>query len=173
MPSPSRHSACRKSARGNALIEFTLLGIPIIFITISIVCVSLDMWQYHNLAYATDLTARRITLHGATCSANGNSCTITVASVASYFASQALALDQSQVNITLTDGSGPTTCIVGITCSSNLAQFPGASYNSVGSDVTVKATYILKDPLAMYWPPNRDAASDFTVAATSRQRIIF
>ena len=66
----------QKRRKGNALIEFTLLGIPLLFITISIVGASIDMWEFHNLAYASDATARYITMHGATCSQNGNTCSI-------------------------------------------------------------------------------------------------
>lgn len=163
----------RKSLRGNALIEFTLLGVPLLFMTIGIVAVSLDMWEYHNLAYSTEATARYIIVHGASCSANSNSCTIRVKDVSAFFESQSMALNRSQVIVTLTDGSGATTCNPVTACDTNTAQFPNATYNSVGSDVTVKATYILKNPLAMYWPPNRDPANDFTVGATSRQRILF
>jgi Flp pilus assembly protein TadG len=162
-----------KSRLGNALIEFVLVGVPIIFITISIVEVSIDMWEYHSLAYATEVTARYVTTHGATCSANGNSCTITIGNVATYFAAQALALDSSKVIVKITDGSGTTTCNPVNTCNSTATQFPNASYNSVGSDIKIVSTYILRNPLALYWPPDVDAAGTFTVGATSRQRIVF
>ena len=95
--------------RGNALIEFTLLGVPLLFITISIVAVSIDMWEFHNLAYSVEQTARYVTVHGATCTQNTNSCTITVGNVATYFKTQALALDPTQVIVMITDGSGTTT----------------------------------------------------------------
>lgn len=164
----------RNSRRaGNALIEFTLLGIPLLFTTTSIVAVSIDMWEYHCLAYASEATARYITMHGATCSQNSNSCTITVGNVATYFKSQALALDPAQVIVNITDGSGTTTCNPANSCTASATRFPNAGYNSIGSDVTVKATYILKNPIAMFWPPNFDPPADFTVGATSRQRILF
>jgi Flp pilus assembly protein TadG len=164
----------RKPRLGNALIEFTLIGIPIIFITISIVEVSLDMWEYHNLAYASEMTARYVTLHGATCSANGNSCTITVANVASFFATQAMALDAAKVIVKMTDGSGTTTCNPVNSCNSFTAtQFPNASYNSVGSDIVITATYVLRNPFVLYWPPYVDPPGTFKVGANSRQRILF
>lgn len=158
---------------GNSLIEFTLLGIPLLFITISLVAISVDMWEFHNLAFAAGETARYVTLHGKTCSQNGNSCTITVGNVATYFKGMALALDPGQTNLTLTDGSGSTSCNPVSTCTSSSTQFPNASYNSVGSDITIKATYTLKNPVALFWPPDTDKAGDFTVAAQSRQPILF
>ena len=159
--------------RGNALIEFTLLGVPLLFITISIVAVSIDMWEFHNLAYSVEQTARYVTVHGATCTQNTNSCTITVGNVATYFKTQALALDPTQVIVTITDGSGTTTCNPVNSCTGSATQFPNPANNSVGSDVTIKATYILKNPVVLFWPPDIDSPSDFTVGATSRQRIIF
>ena len=163
----------RKSRLGNSLIEFVLIGIPVIFITISIVEVSIDMWEYHCLAYATEVTARYITTHGATCSANGNTCTIKISDVATYFAAQAIALDAAKVIVKMTDGSGTTTCSPVNSCNSTATQFPSATYNSVGSDITIVSTYVLRNPLALYWPPNVDASGTFTVGATSRQRIVF
>jgi Flp pilus assembly protein TadG len=163
----------RNRRGGNALIEFSLLGVPLMFVTISVVSISIDMWEFHNLAFATDATARYISMHGATCSANSNSCTITVGNVANYFETVGMALMHSTAVLYLTDGSGTTTCNPVSTCTSSSTQFPNASYNSVGSDIKVKATYVLKSPFPMYWPPRDDPPSDFTVAATSRQRILF
>jgi Flp pilus assembly protein TadG len=158
---------------GQSLIEFALLGIPMMFMSISVVAISIDMWEYHNLAYATEMTARYITVHGASCSQNGNTCTIQVKDVAAFFAAQAMALNPGSVNVSLTDGSGTTTCNPVNTCNSTTTQFPSTSYNNVGQDVTVQATYVLKNPLPIYWPPRTDAAHDYTVGATSRQWIVF
>ena len=72
------------SRRGDSLIEFTLMGIPIIFITTSIVAMSLDMFEFHNLAYATAATARYISMHGV----NGSA--ITVGQIATYFENQGI-----------------------------------------------------------------------------------
>lgn len=169
----SLHPIRSGSRRGSALIEFTLLGIPILFTAISIVAVSIDMWEFHSLAYSTEATARYATTHGATCTANSNSCTITIGTLATFYSSQAIALDPAQVIVKFTDSSGTVTCNPVNTCYSNSTQFPAALYNSIGMDVKVTATYILKNPVTMFWPPNADPANDFTVGATSRQRILF
>lgn len=161
----------RKSRSGNTLIEFSLLGIPIVFITMTIVSVSIAMWQFHCLAYASEASAAYASVHGATCAQNGNSCSITIGNMATYFASQAIALPQSQVTVKFKDGSGTTTCNPLNSCTSSSTQFPLASYNSVGTDVTVTATYTLKNPIGMLWPST--SARNFTVGATSRQRILF
>jgi len=163
----------RRSRRGDALIEFSLLGIPMMFATISIVSTGIDMWEFHNLAFVSERTARYISMHGATCSQNGNSCTITVGNIATFFEAEGQALLSSSVIMALTDGSGTTTCNPVSSCTSTSATFPNTSYNSVGSNITVKATYTLKNPIAMLWPPDMSGSHDFTVAASSQQRILF
>jgi Flp pilus assembly protein TadG len=154
------------------MVEFALVGIPMVFITVSVIYVSIGMWQFHSLAYAAEMTARYVSVHGATCG-TPNSCTITVGNVASFFASQAMALDTSRVIVKMTDGGGTTTCSPLNNCTSTSTQFPNASHNRVGSDITISATYGIKSPLAMFWPPDVDWAHDYTVGAQSRQRIMF
>lgn len=161
------------SKRGSALIEFSMLGIPILFVSISIFHISVGMWQFQTLEYAATATARYVSLHGATCASNGNACTITVGNIASYFLAQAIALDGASATLTLTDGSGSTVCNPVNSCTSNSTQFPNSSYNTVGLDITVKATSRLTNPLIMYWPPNSFADGDFTLGAVSSQRIAF
>ncbi len=158
---------------GQSLIEFTLMGIPMVFVTISVVYVSIGMWQFHSLAYASEMTARYVSVHGATCAANGNTCTITVGNVATFFSTQAMALDTSKVIVKMKDNSGTTTCNPLNTCNTTSTQFPAASSNAVGSDITITATYGVKSPLAMFWPPDIDWAHDYTVGAQSKQRILF
>jgi hypothetical protein len=166
--------ARRQSARsGTALLEFTLLGIPMLCVTISIICVALDAWQLWSLSYAADSTARYISMHGATCAQNGNSCSITTGEVATYFENQASALSSGSVNVTLADGSGTTSCNPVSTCASGSAQFPASSANSVGSDVTVQATYQLTNPITMFWGSSRTVNNNYTVGAKSRVRIQF
>src|SRR5579863_5373707 len=94
--------------RGTAVIEFTLVGIPLIFLTISIIEASIAMWQYHSMMYANEIVARYAAMHGKGCTQNGNSCTITVGTVAKMIASQAPALDTSKLDVTLYTNSGNT-----------------------------------------------------------------
>jgi Flp pilus assembly protein TadG len=42
----------KRNGRGNATIEFTLVGIPLVFILISTIEMARGMWIYHTLAYA-------------------------------------------------------------------------------------------------------------------------
>jgi hypothetical protein len=140
----------------------------------SVVSGGIDMWQFFTLSYATAQTARFASLHGATCSANSNTCTITRAAVATYFESQALALSTSSTVMRITDGSGTVTCNPVTSCPSATSQFPAASHNAVGSNITVSATYPLSNPIFMFWPGAGEVnPATFTVGATSTQEILF
>ena len=162
------------SRRGSTLLEFSLVGIPQLFIVISVISAGINMWQFSSLAYASESTARYISVHGNTCSINGNSCLITIGNAASYFKSEAPALDVSKVIVKFTDGSGTTTtCNPLSTCTSSNTTFPNTTYNGVGQDVTVKATYQLVNPIILFWPPREDDVGTFVVGANSRQRILF
>ena len=156
------------SRRGDALIEFTLMGLPIIFITTSIVAMGLDMFEFHNLAYATDSTARYISMHGA----NGSA--ITVGNIATYFEGQGISLSSGVVNLSLTNSAGTVTpCNPVSSCEGSSTVFPDTSHNAEGTNITVSATYVLKNPIFLLWPPDTVPASDFTVGATSTQLIIY
>jgi Flp pilus assembly protein TadG len=160
--------------RGSALIEFTLVGIPVIFLTISVFSISIDMWEFHELPHAVEMTARYAATHGQGCSQSGNSCGLTVAMLASYFEAQNISLLPSLVNVTFTDGSGSIACAPLTDCESSTTAFPNAGYSAPGQDVTVYATYDLKNPVAMFWPSSPGSVwQTFTVGATSRQRILF
>jgi Flp pilus assembly protein TadG len=160
----------RSSRRGNALVEFAFVGVPMILLTVSTVSIALEMWQYSSLSYATEATARYVTTHGADCSQNGNSCTITVGNVATYFANQALGIGGSQVTLYLTDNSGTTTCSPPFTsCETSSTTFPASSANSVGSNITIKATFPVNSPMAMFWI----SSGSYTLGATSTQQIVF
>lgn len=164
----------QKKRRGSALLEFTLIGIPVIFISTSVMSASLDMWQFHNLAYGTQMTARYVAMHGRTCTQNGNACTMTVGNVASYFEGQALALDASKLNVKLQSLSETINCNPLDTCNSSATVFPNSSDNGVKFDIVVTATYPMTNPIALFWPGVGSVTpSTFNLFATSRQMIVF
>jgi Flp pilus assembly protein TadG len=171
---PPANPAKRRRRRGATLLEFTLLGIPAMFLCTSVLAASVDMWQFFTLSYAVAETARYASVHGATCSANSNSCTITRAQVASFFEGQSIALATANTILKLTDGSGTITCNPVTSCPSNTLQFPASGDNAVGSAIKVSATYPLTNPIFMLWPGSGHmAGASFTVGATSTQEILF
>ena len=168
---PVRISDPRK---GQSLLEFALIGIPLIFMITCVVTVAIDMWQYDNLVYSAQSTARYVAMHGRSCIQDGTSCTLTVADVASYFSSHALALDPRKASVTLQSATSSTVCNPLSSCSSNTSQFPQAVDNGINFDVTVKVTYPVTNPIAMFWPGGGVVGSSaFNLLGMSRQRIVF
>ena len=159
---------------GTGLIEFTLLTLPVIFMTLSILEMSLIGWKYHSMAYGVEVAARYACIHGRNCSKNGNSCTITVGNVANVIASQSPALDASQLNVTLTTHASSVSCNPLNSCFSNASQFPNSTDNGVGLDVTITATYLFRNPIPFAWAGQAGSTvGTFTLGATSRQSIVF
>jgi hypothetical protein len=141
---------------------------------VSVITLTTDMWQYDNLAYATQTTARYVAMHGRTCIQDGSSCALTVADVVSYFSSRGIALDSGKANVTLQSATTSTVCSPLSSCGSNAAQFPIASDNGVNFDVTVKVTYPVTNPFAMFWPGAGSVVfRPLNLYAVSRQRIVF
>jgi Flp pilus assembly protein TadG len=164
-----------KGKRGFALIEFTMIAVPVIFLTISVIEASLAMWQYHTMMYAVELAGRYVVTHGRGCTQNGNTCSLTTGNVANLIAAQAPALDSSKLSVTLTTSSGTvTTCSPVNTCFSNTTQFPSATDNGVNLDVIIGATYPISNPMPFFWPGSpASSTGTFTLGASSRQRILF
>jgi Flp pilus assembly protein TadG len=164
----------RRNERGNALIEFIFLGIPVIFITLSIIEASLAMWEFSSLSYTVSIATRFVVTHGRGCTKNGNTCSITVGNVANLLSSEAPALDPSKLNATLYTHATTTTCNPVNSCFSSTTQFPNSTDNGINLDVKIVATYPITNPLPMFWSGSGQVAgSGFTVSATSRQRILF
>lgn len=143
----------KKTLRGSALLEFTLMGVPMIFIWISIVQMSCGMWNYDVLQNAVKATGNYIAVHGADCSKSGNSCTINVGNVISTFQTYAIGLPSSAVSMTLTSASGTTVnCNPITTCSSSSTTWPPTADNAVGKDFKIRADYTWHTALAMIAP---------------------
>src|ERR1019366_4410055 len=153
--------------RGSALIEFTIAAVPVIFVTLSIIEMSLESWKFETMVYAIEVAARYACAHGRTCTKNGNACTITVGNVATVINTQAPSLNPALLNVTLATHSGTAaTCNPLNSCLSTATQFPSAIDNGVGYDITITATYPMHNPLPMMWFGNSSLAGhSFTLGA--------
>ena len=56
--------AQRNLEKGSSMVEFALVGIPLIFILISIFEISRGMWMYETVAHAVREGARYAAVHG-------------------------------------------------------------------------------------------------------------
>jgi len=167
----------KKRETGGNIVEFTMAGIPMIFLIYSTIQLSLAMWNYHTLAYSVNEGAHYAAVRGQGCSAGGNSCGGTVGTLARQIANAAVGIPSDQVNVTLTTASGQTqSCNPLSSCFSNSTAWPPATNNDnvPGKGVTVSARYLFPTALAMFWPGA--GASQFgaiTLPATSTQQILF
>jgi len=168
MPMPKRRS------KGSSLIEFTLVGIPLIFTIISIVEISRGMWAYHSLCYAVNEGTRFASTKGKGCSQGANTCGVTVGGMANQIANTA-GLDPADINVTFYSNSGNVPCNPVSACFSNATAWPPAGDNDPGMDIKIAGTYTFASALSMFWPGNGNAVSfgTFYFQAYSRQQIQF
>src|SRR5579871_6311110 len=107
----------RKShRRGQALVEFSLAAIPIIFLMISVEEMARGMWIYVTLAHAIKEGTRYGVVHGADCAQANSSCPVTVGQVASQIVHAGVGLDPAQFNVVLQTSSSSRTCAPLNTC---------------------------------------------------------
>jgi len=144
--------------RGSAMLEFTLTGIPLIFVWISIMQLGIGLWQYHTLQYAVKVTGAYIAVHGSDCSSSGNTCSIEIENAAQILNYYLDGLPTSSVNVTFNAlGSDHATVESTVTCTlnnclTNTTAWPPSGYNTPGTDIQVQATYQFNSALAMFWP---------------------
>jgi Flp pilus assembly protein TadG len=165
---------CKRRKRGFALVEFTVVTIPLIFITTSIIEMSLESWKFESMSFAIQAAARYACAHGRTCTKSGNTCTIRVQDVVSVITSQAPSLNTSLLNVSLVTSSATKTCNPISSCATDTTQFPNTTDNGVGSDIKITATYPMNNPLPFFWfGSGSQVGPNFTLGATTRQTIVY
>lgn len=147
---------------GTTLVEFTLVGIPMIFLLVSTFEVSRGMWTYHTLAYGVKEGTRYAAVHGQTCATAPNTCTVTVAQVAQVVSNAAAGLLPAQLTLTFTSLGGTFTCTVA-NCLTNNSVWPPAPGNAFGSDIEIDGTYPFQSAISMFWPGAGPGVSVATV----------
>jgi hypothetical protein len=148
----------RRQSGGNSLIEFTLVGIPLIFVLVSAFQMACSMWLYHTLSFAARVGTRYTIVHGVNCSRNGNSYCVTVSDVAGVIHAAAQGLDPNQMTVTLTPSLGSSTTdtlsnLMSSTYSST--AWPPTSplgANAVGQPVKIALAYPFNSGISMFWP---------------------
>ncbi len=165
-----------RKRKGAVTVEFTLVGIPLIFVLISTVEMSRGMWMYQTQAYAVNAAARYVAMHGVGCSSNGNSCTVTVGSIATVLANTGVGLSTSQWNVTLYSASGShnQTCNPLSTCAANSTAWPPSPDNTEGYGIAIKGSYPFTSALAMFYPGTKaQQFGTFNLPAYSQHLIQF
>ena len=149
--------------RGATTIEMTMVGIPIIFILISIFEISRGMWMYHTAAHAVRKGVRFATVHGLNCITNppgvNNVCTVTANDIVAAIKFTGVGLDPATTTVTFTSLNGSFSCPLngsdtGVNCG-GVWPPSGAGANKQGNLLRIFVKVPFNSALAMFWPGTR------------------
>jgi hypothetical protein len=165
-------SARRRDRRsGSAIVEFTLVAIPLLFL----ICFTLEfgraMWSFHTLAGAVKSGTRYAIVHGDRCAQVSAACQATVGDVTSKIRTAGFGLDTALLRITLKAGDATRICTPITSCTSDGSQWPPDGDNAVGLPLSIDAVYSFQSTLNSFWPGQSRAAFDLT--ASSQETIQF
>jgi Flp pilus assembly protein TadG len=177
-PNESQNMIPRRTGRkekGSTLIEFTLVGIPLLLVFISLIEMCIAMWSYHTLAYALREGVRFASTKGQGCTYTGNTCSVTVGDITQQITTAGTGLVPGQLNVTFTSSAGNVSCSPITSCSSNTTVWPPSSGNLPGSVISVSGTYPVQTRLVLMFFPGAGASqmNSISLAASSQQIIQF
>ena len=146
---------------GSTLLEFTLVGIPVIFVLISTFEIARGMWVYQTLNYSVKRGLRYAIVHGWNCGQSGNTCNVTIGQIAGVVNKASLGLDTTRMSLTFTPSSGSVVSCALSDCLNNSTVWPPSGANAPGMNVAVSATYPFRSAISMFWPGTRGGATQF------------
>lgn len=150
-----------RGRKGNALIEFTLVGIPIIFVLISIFEIARGMWLYDTLAHAVKEGVRYAVVHGNNCGIPPNSCTVRIQDVARRIAYTGVGLIPTDLqDVTFVSRSRSLTYATLDAALNDAATYwpaaaPGSPAEAGGErfmEIEISARYPFRSAISMLWP---------------------
>jgi hypothetical protein len=167
----------RQRQRGTILVEFSMAGIASMVLLITTFSLGMGMWNYHTLAFVVHEATRYVSVKGWNCTQPGNTCAISVGTIAQKIGTMGIGLPANKVNVTLTTESGDiTSCVPLNSCYSNATVWPPAtnSDNRVGKKITIAAAYRFQSPMLFFWPgAGSQSVGTIWLPATSTQKILF
>ena len=159
--------------RGSSILEFTLVGIAMIFIIISFFEMARGMWTYQTLAYAVREGARYVTVHGKDCAAP-NTCQVTIGQITSVIKSAGVGLDPNATTLTFTPASGSATSDTITNLLASNTTWPPSAANGVGQNVKIAVNYPFRTVLAIFWVGDGRPINDsqvFNLSASSTEPV--
>ncbi len=160
--------------RGSAAIEFALCGVPLLFMWVSIVQMSVGMWHNQTLQAATRAAGSYISVHGASFLQAGNN-PVKIKDVAAVLQNSAIGLPASGITVTWSAGAATYRCVLS-SCLTDSTVWPPVTANSLGTDITVQTSYTWHSALSMMTPEDGKSSEPFnaaTLAGYTRQFILF
>jgi hypothetical protein len=137
--------------------------------------ISRGLWAHHTLAYAVREGTRYAAMHGADCTANGNSCTVTIGNIVTYMQNAGGGFDPNNTTLTFTPQSGSAisdTMTNLATGTYSSTQFPPSSASAQGNTVQISSKYKFTTVLAML-SLGSSAPGAFYLTASSKELIQF
>ena len=170
----------RAKQRGAVTIEMTLIGIPMIFILISIFEISRGMWIYGTLSHAAREGTRYISVHGLTCQTAPNHCGIRQADIGDAIHNAATGMIDEQVSVSFLGLADDFTCTLkalrdGNCKNASVTFIPSTGGNGLGAPIRLTLTYPFISATSLFWPTtgNKLLYGGVTLPATSQDRIQF
>jgi Flp pilus assembly protein TadG len=165
----------KRARAGNSCVEFTLVGIPMIFILISTVEMARGMWAYNSLGHTAREAARFASRKGENCSSAPNDCSTSVAAIVGRSRAAAFGIPPAELNVSLTSLAGTIACAPVSVCLEDGSMWPPAAGNAVGAEITVTASWRFRSAIAMFWPgvTGGEPHRSFLFEASSTERIGF
>lgn len=167
----------RQTRRGNSMVEFTMVGIPLIFVLISTFEMARGMFLYHTLAHAVKAGTRYSVVHGQNCAILPNACTVSISQIASVIQANGGGLPGDTLTLTFTPPSGSATTCTLANCIANYTTgyWPPAGANAPQSKLKISGTYPFNSVIAMFWPgaARVNRLKTVNLSADSRENIQF
>lgn len=153
----------RPGQSGQSLIEFTFVGIPVMFTLICIFEISRGMWIYGTLNHAVKEGVRYAIVHGQNCNPafTGNNCLVnlgpaqnkcdnTNSTIAEVIQCAGIGLDPAKttVQFTSTQGTTPWYPLNAVPAT----QWPPPGGSLAGQAITIDLRTPFNTALAMFWP---------------------
>jgi hypothetical protein len=143
----------RARTRGNATIEFTLVGIPLVFVLISTIEMARGMWIYHTLAYAVKEGTRYAVARG-----QNNPVPTTYQNVCNAVAQAGTGLLPEDLTLSFSSAStSPSSPVQYAANACPNTQWPpgdngGIIDNQPGQTISISGYYPFVSAISMFWP---------------------
>ncbi len=144
---------------GSVMLEFTLVGIMLMFVWISIVQMSIGMWQYSTMEHATQLAGSYSAVHGQGCVLHGNLCSIKISDAARIIRTNAPGLRPESTNLVFSAISpldhssvlASHSCRLDH-CLTDPTRWPLATFAAPGQEFSIDVDYAYNSGIAMWVP---------------------
>jgi len=170
---------------GNTVIEFTFVGIPLIFVLISTFELARGMWLYHTLAYAMREGVRFAIVHGNNCNIYPSNCVVTIRDISAKIRDGAVGLLPTDLqNVVFTSPGKVVICPTlddclkpGAAGDTYWPANPPGGGSAPGADrvsrIEISSTFAFRSAISMFWPGAGRGVNfqAFWLPASSKERI--